>query len=113
MKLGSRARSSDWACRALCLHQLDLLKAQQSCTISAIIEAVNKGIAIPVDEILGTAAKAYSRIHNSDPETAAQLRWIMENARHTRDGVKQVREDLAAPGALTESFTLAFANGTT
>ncbi|CAN5263585.1 response regulator [soil metagenome] len=92
---------------AAALHQLDLLKAQQSCTISAIIEAVNKGIAIPVDEILGTAAKAYSRIHNSDPETAKQLRWIMENARHTREGVKQVREDLAAPGALTESFTLA------
>lgn len=92
---------------AAALHQLDLLKAQQECTISAIIGEVNKSIAIPLDEILGTAAKLYSRLHDIDKDAAAQLRWIMENARQTRQGVKDVRQELSTPGVLTEGFSLA------
>ena len=41
---------------AAALHTLDLLSAQQVCTASQSIEAVNKEIALPLDEVLAGVA---------------------------------------------------------
>jgi CheY-like chemotaxis protein len=81
---------------AAALHTLDLLSAQQSCTINQSIEAVNREIALPVDEVLGSAALLYARLHAADPEAGAVLRRIMANARQVKDCVHKVGQDLTA-----------------
>ncbi len=77
------------------LHTLDLLRAQQTCTLSESIEAVNKEIALPVDEVLGSAALLYARLHNTDPEAARYLRRIMESARSVKDSVNKVHRSMS------------------
>jgi CheY-like chemotaxis protein len=72
------------------LHQLDLLTAQQSCTASQSIEAVNKEIALPVDEILASAAVLYARLHGPDTDAGAHLRKVMAAARQIKDCVRKV-----------------------
>jgi CheY-like chemotaxis protein len=81
---------------AAALHTLDLLTAQQTCTISQSIEAVNREIALPVDEVLGSAALLYARLHAHDPEAAAHLRKIMQNARSVKECVHKVGRDMTA-----------------
>jgi CheY-like chemotaxis protein len=80
---------------AAALHTLDLLTAQQTCTLSASIEAVNKEIALPVDEVLGSAALLYARLHHADPEAGRALRRIMENARSVKDCVNKVHRSMS------------------
>jgi two-component system, sensor histidine kinase SagS len=83
---------------AAALHTLDLLTAQQSCTISQSIEAVNREIALPVDEILATAALLYARLHAADPQAGEHLRKILNSARHVKANVRKVGADMTAPG---------------
>jgi CheY-like chemotaxis protein/GAF domain-containing protein len=78
------------------LHTLDLLSAQESCTLSQSIEAVNREIALPVDEVLASAALLYARLHAADPEAAIHLRRIMGNARQVKECVQKVGRDLLA-----------------
>jgi CheY-like chemotaxis protein len=78
------------------LHTLDLLSAQQSCTINQSIEAVNREIALPVDEVLASAALLYARLHAADPQAALHLRRIMANARQVKECVQKVGRDLTA-----------------
>ena len=80
---------------ATALHTLDLLSAQQTCTLSQSIEAVNREIALPVDEVLASAALLYARLHAADPEAALHLRRIMANARQVKDCVQKVGRDMA------------------
>jgi CheY-like chemotaxis protein len=77
------------------LHQLELLSAQQSCTASASIEAVNKEIALPVDEILASAAVLYARLHGPDADAGSHLRKVMAAARQIKDCVRKVGQDFA------------------
>lgn len=83
---------------AATLHTLDLLQAQRTCTLSASIEAVNKEIALPVDEVLGSAALLYARTHSTDPEMGRLLRRILDNARMVKDSVNKVHRTLATDG---------------
>jgi CheY-like chemotaxis protein len=76
------------------LNTLDLLTAQQSCTISQSIEAVNKELALPVDEVLAGAALLYARLHAADPDAAAHLRRIMQNARQMKECVHKIGRDM-------------------
>lgn len=80
---------------AAALHTLDLLSAQQTCTLSASIEAVSKEIALPVDEVLGSAALLYAKLHAADPEAGKALRRIMENARSVKDCVNKVHRSMS------------------
>jgi ActR/RegA family two-component response regulator len=75
---------------ASALHTLDLLTAQQACTLSQSVEAVNREIALPVDEVLASAALLYARLHAADPEAALHLRRIMGNARQVKECVHKV-----------------------
>ncbi len=80
---------------AAALHTMDLLTAQQSCTAAQSIDAINKEIALPVDEVLGSAAVLLKR-YADDPEAAGHLRRILAGARSVKDSVKKVARDLAA-----------------
>src|SRR5262245_50733263 len=75
------------------LHQLELLSAQQSCTASQAIEGVNKEIALPVDEILASAAVLYARLHGPDADAGSHLRKVMAAARQIKDCVRKVGKE--------------------
>lgn len=90
---------------AAALHTLDLLSAQQVCTASQSIEAVNKEVALPLDEVLAAASVLIEKYHPSDPETTSRLRRILGAARQVKDSIIAVGRDMAAAprGTTTES----------
>jgi CheY-like chemotaxis protein len=78
---------------AAALHTLDLLSAQQECTASQSIEAVNKEIALPIDEVLASASVLLARTAD-DQDAAARLRRILDSARRVKERVSKVGRDL-------------------
>ena len=86
---------------AAALRTLDLLSAQQECTVSQSIEAVNKEIALPLDAVLASASLLIGKV-SADPETAAHLRIILNNARLVKDSVSRVGRSMALPGSQTD-----------
>lgn len=92
---------------AAALNTLDLLTAQQSCTLSQSMEAVNKELALPVDEVLASAALLYARLHGHDPDAAQHLRKIMQSARQMRECVHKLgREMVGEAGSITDPVPL-------
>jgi CheY-like chemotaxis protein/GAF domain-containing protein/PAS domain-containing protein len=87
---------------AAALHTLDLLSAQQMCTAGQSIEAVNKEIALPLDDVLAAAGVLLGQLGASNPEAAGRLRAIQDAARRVKESVAQVGRDMTAsplPGA--------------
>lgn len=82
---------------AAALHTLDLLSAQQVCTAGQVNEALNKEIAIPLDEVLAGASSLISRV-GSDADATARLRRVLDAARQVKESIAQVGRDLT-PGA--------------
>jgi CheY-like chemotaxis protein len=80
---------------AAALHTLDLLTAQQFCTAAQSIDAISKRIALPVDDVLGSAAVLLKKL-GGDEESAEHLRRILAGARAVKDSVKTVARDMAA-----------------
>jgi CheY-like chemotaxis protein len=80
---------------AAALNTLDLLSAQQVCTASQSIEAVNKEIALPLDEVLAGASVLLEKLHRSDPEATVRLRRILDAARQVKESVTCVGRSLA------------------
>ncbi len=92
---------------AAALNTLDLLSAQQSCTLSQSLEAVNKELALPVDDVLANAALLYARLHSTDPDAAVHLRKIMQRARQMRECVHKLgREMVGEVGTSTDPVPL-------
>ncbi|QEL18227.1 response regulator [Limnoglobus roseus] len=79
---------------ASALNTLDLLTAQQSCTLSESMEAVNKELALPVDDVLANAALLYARLHANDADAAKHLRRIMQSARQMKECVHKIGRDM-------------------
>ena len=75
------------------LHTLDLLSAQQECTASQSVEAINREIAIPIDEVLASASVLIGKPF-ADPETTALLRKILDNVRLVKESVSKVGRTL-------------------
>jgi len=89
---------------AAALNTLDLLAAQEECTASMSIAAVHKEIALPIDEVLASASLLIGKAF-ADPETAAHLRKILDNARLVKESVGRVGREMTprpAPAALAE-----------
>jgi CheY-like chemotaxis protein len=84
---------------AAALHTLDLLHAQQSCTTAQSIDAINREIVIPVDEVLCSASVLLDKL-GDDPAAAAHLRRILGAARAVKDNVQKVGRDLTGEGEL-------------
>ena len=83
---------------AAALHTLDLFSAQQVCTASQSIEAVNKEIALPLDDVLAGASVLLDKL-KGDVEAAARLQRILDAARRVKDSVTGVGRNMAvAPG---------------
>lgn len=85
---------------AAALHTLDLLSAQQVCTAGQSIEAVNKEVALPLDEVLAGASVLAARLGEADPEAAARLRRMLVAARQVKESITHVGREMAvAPAA--------------
>ena len=80
------------------LHTLDLLSAQQSCAASQSVEAVSREIALPVDDVLASAAILLKRFGGFDPEVVGHLRRIVSNARQVKDSVRRVGRQVTPTG---------------
>lgn len=81
---------------AAALHTLDLLSAQQVSTAGQSIEAVNKEVALPLDEVLAGATVLLERLGANDPDAADRLRRVLVAARRVKDSIAQVGRDLTA-----------------
>lgn len=79
---------------AAALHTLDLLSAQQICTASQSLEAVNKEIALPLDEVVAGASVLLEQLQPMPPEAAERLRKMRAAARAVKEGVAQVGRNL-------------------
>jgi CheY-like chemotaxis protein len=88
---------------AAALNTLELLSAEKSSTATASLEAVNREVALPVDDILAAATSMLERYIGHDAEMANKIRQIIASARLIKQSIQKVGEDLApagpAPGA--------------
>jgi CheY-like chemotaxis protein len=92
---------------AAALHTLELLTAQQVCTTGQSIEAVNKEVALPLDEILAGASVLLARLGGTDPDAADRLRRVLGAARQVKESIARVGRDLPeAPGPGTSAQPL-------
>lgn len=76
------------------LHTLDLLNAQQVCTASQSIDAINREIALPIDDVLASASLLIGR--HPDNEAALHLRRIIDRAREVKESIAKVGREIAA-----------------
>jgi GAF domain-containing protein/CheY-like chemotaxis protein len=86
---------------ATALHTLDLLNAQQTCAATQSVEQVSKEIALPVDEVLASAAVLLKQLGDRDDTVTAHLRKIVANARQVKECVRKVGEQATADAAVT------------
>jgi CheY-like chemotaxis protein len=77
------------------LHTLELLTAEKQSTASRSVEAVEREVALPVDEILTAATAVLDRYIGHDPEMGDKLRTIIASARALKQCIQKVGEDLA------------------
>jgi CheY-like chemotaxis protein len=77
---------------ARALHTLNLLRAQQSCTATQAIEAVNREIALPADELLAVACSLLEQVGDLS-ELRHPLQRIIADARTIKQCVANVGED--------------------
>lgn len=85
---------------AAALHTLDLLSAQQSCAATHSVELVNREIALPIDEVIASAAVLLKQLGDRDDVVVNHLRKIVGNARLVKASVRRVG-DQAADATLT------------
>jgi len=81
---------------AAALHTLDLLSAQQNCTVSASIDAVHREVAIPVDDILASAELLLAKLGADDEEASSHLRRIVSRARNVKDSICKVGREMGS-----------------
>jgi CheY-like chemotaxis protein/putative methionine-R-sulfoxide reductase with GAF domain/PAS domain-containing protein len=92
-------------CRELAnaLHTLQLLVVEQQTATTRSIEAINRQVALPVDEILAAATSILDHWIGHDPEVADKLRKVIANARLIKHNIQKVGQDMA-PGPRPLSF---------
>ncbi len=80
---------------AATLHTLELLSAEKTSTATQSVEAVNREVALPVDEIIAAAASVLERYIGHEPEIADKLKRILAGARQIKQSIQKVGEDMA------------------
>lgn len=83
-------------CRELAaaLHTLELLLVEKQAMVSQSIEAVNREVALPVDEILTAATSILDRWIGHEPEMAEKLKKILGAARQIKQSIQRVGEEM-------------------
>jgi DNA-binding response OmpR family regulator/putative methionine-R-sulfoxide reductase with GAF domain len=90
---------------AAALNTLELLEAEKVSTASASVEAINRELALPLDDIITDATTVLDRYAGHDEDIIARLRHLLYRAREIRSlihkagstVVPQPRQSQAAP----------------
>jgi CheY-like chemotaxis protein len=80
---------------AAALKTLELLSAEKRTTASQSVEAINREVVLPVDDILAAATSMLERYIGHDAEMADKLRKILVAARSIKQSIQKVGEDIA------------------
>lgn len=88
---------------ATALYTLELLTAEKRTTATQSIEAINREVVLPVDEILTAATSILDRWIGHEPEMAEKLKKILFSARAIKQSIQKVGEKLA-PASLPLSY---------
>jgi CheY-like chemotaxis protein len=80
---------------AQALHTLNLLSAQLMTTATQSIEAINREIALPADELLSVASTLLARAQTHDPAAVESLQKIINAARTIKGVIQKVGEEIA------------------
>jgi CheY-like chemotaxis protein len=86
---------------AASLHTLELLTAEKRSSTTQSIDAINREVALPVDDILANATAVLDRYIGHEPEIATKLRQIIAGARAIKLSIQKVGEDLVPPSSPT------------
>jgi len=89
---------------ARALHTLNLLSAQQSCSIVQSVDAINRAIAIPADELLAAATTLLTRTDEDESESRELLIRLIGDIRTIRERIQKVGQELS-PGVAADSAT--------
>jgi CheY-like chemotaxis protein len=88
---------------AAAINTLELLSAEKTSTVQESVEAVNREVALPVDDILADATAILDRYIGHEPDMADKIRKIVANARLIKQSIQKVGEDIVPerpqPGA--------------
>jgi two-component system, sensor histidine kinase SagS len=91
---------------AAALHTLQLLSAEKRTGASKSIEAVNRKVSMPVDEILAEAAIVLERYIGHDPDLRERLKRIQCAARAIKQSILKIGEDLEpVPSSISQPET--------
>lgn len=80
---------------ASALYTLELITAEKRLVASQSIEAINREVALPVDEILTAATSVLDRWIGHEPEMAEKLKKILAGARSIKQSIQKVGENMA------------------
>jgi CheY-like chemotaxis protein len=69
---------------AAALNTLELLQAEKASTASASVDAINRELALPIDDIITDATTALDRYAGHDEDIIARLRHVLYRAREIR-----------------------------
>ena len=88
---------------ASALHTLELLTAEKRSATTQSIDAINREIVLPVDEILAEANSILERWIGHEPEMAEKLKKIMLTGGTIKQSIQKVGENLTpTPMPLTQ-----------
>jgi CheY-like chemotaxis protein/GAF domain-containing protein len=79
---------------ARALYTLELLSAQQLCSAQASLTAVNREIALPVDNILTTASRMLGNYLGLPEDVKCGLKRVLEQARQIKANIQKVGENI-------------------
>jgi CheY-like chemotaxis protein len=88
---------------ARALHTLELLNAQDMCSMQQSLSAVNREIALPVDNILTAASRILGSYLGLPEEVKSGLKRILEQARQIKANIQKVGDHLS-PSRLGSSI---------
>jgi CheY-like chemotaxis protein/PAS domain-containing protein len=81
---------------ASALHTLDLLSAQQSSAAAHSVDQVSREIALPIDEVVASAAVLLKQLGDRDDVVVKHLRKIVDHARQVKSCVRRVGDQASA-----------------
>ncbi len=82
---------------AAALNTLELLEAEKLSTASASVEAINRELAIPLDDIITDATTVLDRYAGHDEDIIARLRHLLYRAREIRSLIHKAGSTIAPP----------------
>jgi two-component system, sensor histidine kinase SagS len=83
------------------LYTLNLLSAQQNCTAAQAIDAVNREIALPADELLSIASRLVEKAQTLEPDWVNDIKQVIADTRSIKERIQVVGDQFAPRAKLS------------